>query len=361
MKKIILTSVACASLMFAANSEYKYEVTPMFGSAFSEHNTDLPKGYSNAGLAVGFNLNDSTFDQVELGFLRSIEDVDYQNVANRDTGITRVFTNFVKDYPLNSNYSLYALVGAGLEFFDDEFAGNKDGLFGNYGAGLKIKVYENIAMKMDLRHVIETDHGDNTLLYNIGLAIPFGKVQKAAPKPMMVKETPKDSDNDRVIDAKDQCPNSIPYAVVNAVGCEMDDDKDGVVNRLDECPTTMAGAKVDALGCANLVDLDINFATNSAKIGQSYYSKIEKFATMMKNNTKLKATIEAHTDSVGSAAYNKKLSQKRANSTVEALKSLNVEESRLTAIGYGESKPLVSNDTAENRSKNRRVHAVISK
>ena len=360
MKKIILTSVACASLMFAAN-DYKYEVTPMFGTAFSEHNTDLPKGYSQAGLALGFNQTDSIFDQVELGFLRSIEDVDYQNVSNRDTGITRIFTNFIKDYPLNSNYTLYGLIGAGIELFDDEFAGNKDGLFGNYGAGLKIKVYENISMKVDLRHAIETDHGDNTLLYNIGLAIPFGKVAKPVPAPVMVKETPKDSDNDGVIDAKDQCPNSVPNAVVNAMGCEMDDDKDGVVNRLDQCPTTMAGAKVDAVGCITLVDLDINFATNSAKIAPSYYSKIEAFANMMKSNTKLKATIEAHTDSIGSAAYNKKLSQKRANSTVEALKSLNVEASRLTAIGYGESKPLVTNDTAENRSKNRRVHAVISK
>lgn len=361
MKKIILTSVACASLMFAANNDYKYELTPMYGTALSEHNTDLPKGYSQAGLAVGFNQNDSFFDQVELGFLKSLEDVKYQNVANRDTAITRIFANFVKDYPLNSNYTLYGLIGAGVELFDDEFAGNKDGLFGNYGAGLKIKVYENISMKVDLRHAIETDHGDNTLLYNIGLAIPFGKIAKPAPTPIMEKETPKDSDNDGVIDAKDQCPNSVPNAVVNAMGCEMDDDKDGIVNRLDQCPTTMAGAKVDTVGCVTLVDLDINFATNSAVIEKSYYSKIEAFANMMKSNTKLKATIEAHTDSIGSAKYNEKLSQKRANSTVEALKSLNVEASRLTAIGYGESKPLVSNDTAENRSKNRRVHAVISK
>jgi OOP family OmpA-OmpF porin len=116
--------------MFAA-SDYKYEITPMFSTAFPEHNTDLPNAYGNAGLALGFNQTDSFFDQIELGFLRSIEDVEYQN-AFRDTGVTRVFTNFIKEYDLSSSFSLYTLVGAGVEIFDDEFAGNEDGLFGNY-------------------------------------------------------------------------------------------------------------------------------------------------------------------------------------------------------------------------------------
>lgn len=363
MKKILLSSIACASMMLAANSDYKYEITPMFGTAFSEHNTDLPKGYSNLGLALGFNqLGDSMFDQVELGFLRSLEDADFQNVSNRDTGITRVFTNLIKEYPLNSNFTLYGLVGAGLEFFDDEFANNEDGLFGNYGAGLKMRVYEDIHMKIDLRHAIETDHGDNTLLYNIGLAIPFGKIDKPAPvMPVKKVEAPKDSDNDGVIDAKDQCPNSVPNAVVNAMGCEMDDDKDGVVNRLDQCPNTIAGAKVDSVGCMTLVDLDINFDTNSAEVKKQYHHKIVDFANVMKNNPKLTATIEAHTDSVGSAKYNQKLSEKRAASTVEVLKSLNIDGSRLKAVGYGETKPVATNKTAEGRAENRRVHAVINK
>ncbi len=365
MKKIILSTIACASMMLSANAaEYKYEITPMYSTAFAEHNTDLPKSYGNAGLAIGFNQTDSIFDQVEVGFLRSIEDVNYQNVANRDTGVTRVFTNLIKEYDLNSTYTLYALVGAGVEYFNDEFAGNESGLFGNYGAGVKIKFYEDMAVKVDLRHAIETDHGDNTLLYNVGLSIPFGKV--AAPKPAPVVEkvvepAPLDSDNDGVIDANDKCPNTVANAVVNAQGCELDDDKDGVVNRLDQCPSTMADAKVDTVGCMTLVDLKINFANDSAKINDQYTSKIVEFANVMKNNTKLKATIEAHTDSVGSKAYNQNLSQRRAASTIKALTELNVEASRLKAIGYGEAKPVATNKTAEGRAENRRVTAVISK
>ena len=338
MKKILLSTIACATMVLAANSDYKYEITPMFSTAFAEHNTDLPKAYSNAGLALGFNLSDSMFDQVELGFLRSIEDVNYQT-ANRDTGITRVFTNLVKEYDLNSAISLYALVGAGVEIFDDEFANNEDGLFGNYGAGIKMKVYDDIAMKIDLRHAIEVDHGDNTLLYNIGIAIPFGEVAKPAPvvvpapAPVVPKPAPapKDSDNDGVIDALDQCPN------------------------------TMAKAKVDAVGCMTLINLDINFDTNSAVIKDGYKSRIVEFANMLKANPKLSATIEAHTDSVGSDAYNQKLSERRAASAVEALKALKVDPSKIKSVGYGETRPTASNDTVEGRAENRRVEATMNK
>ena len=82
---------------------------------------------------------------------------------------------------------------------------------------------------------------------------------------------------------------------------------------------------------------------------------------MMKANPKLKATIEAHTDSVGSDAYNQKLSERRAASTVEALKALKVDPSKITAVGYGETKPVATNATAEGKAQNRRVEAVMSK
>ena len=338
MKKILLSTVACATMMLAANSDYKYEITPLFGGAVSEHNTDLEHNYGNAGLALGFNQTDSFFSQVELGFLRSIQDVDYKNVDDKDTGITRVFTNLVKDYGLTDSLSLYTLAGVGVEFFDDEFADNEDGLFGNYGFGLKYNITDSVALKTDVRHLIETDHGDNTLLYNVGLAIPFGKIEKPAPvveKPAPVKPAP--------------------------VAAPKDSDNDGVIDSLDQCPDTMAKAKVDAVGCMTLVDLNINFDTDKAVIKDSYNSRIAEFAKMMKTYPKLKASIEAHTDSDGTDAYNQKLSEKRAASTVKALKDLGVEESRIKAVGYGETKPVASNTTKEGKAQNRRVEAVMNK
>ena len=362
MKKIILSTVACATMMLAA-SEYKYEITPMIGGAYTESNLGMQQNYANGGLALGFNQVGSMIDQVEFAAFRTIEDAKYYNAGGNDTGITRLFVNFIKDYPLSSDFSVYALAGAGVEFFDRHANDhNEDGLVGNYGFGWKYKIADQFALKADVRHLIEADHGDNTLLYNLGFSVPFGAVAKAAPVVIApVVMAPKDSDNDGVIDAKDNCPNTVAGATVNAMGCEMDDDKDGVVNRLDQCPNTISGAKVDTVGCMTLVNLNINFDTNSAVIKEDYKARIVNFANVMNNNTKLKATIEAHTDSIGSAKYNQALSAKRAASTVEVLKSLNVDASRLKAVGYGETKPAASNMNKEGRALNRRVHAVITK
>ena len=339
MKKILLSTVACATMMLAANSDYKYEITPTFGGVYTEGNLGLDRNYANGGLSLGFNQFDSFIDQVELGFLRSIEDVNYKG-TNADTGITRVFTNFIKEYSLTSDVSLYTLIGAGVEIFDNEANGNEDGLFGNYGAGIKYKIADQFALKFDVRHLIEADHGDNNLLYNIGFAVPFGEVAKAAP--VVEKVAP-------VVEK------------VAPVEAPKDSDGDGVIDSLDECPNTMAKAKVDSVGCMTLVNLNINFDTNSSVIKDSYNSRIVEFANMMKANPKLKATIGAHTDSVGSDAYNQKLSERRAASTVEALKALKVDASKITAVGYGETKPVATNATVEGKAQNRRVEAVMNK
>lgn len=336
MKKIILSSLVCASMMLATD-EYKYEVTPMIGGAYTEGNLGLEKNYVNAGLALGFNQTDSVIDQVEFAVFKTIKDVDLIN-GFADTRITRVFVNFVKDYPLTANTSLYALAGAGFEFFEDAISGKhyENGLVGNYGVGAKYKFAEDLSLKLDLRHLIETDSGDNTLLYNLGITIPFGKTVKTPPTvtaPIVtapIITTIKDSDNDGVIDSKDNCPN------------------------------TIAGAEVDNVGCMTILDLKINFESDSAVIKDSYNSRIINFANVMKNNTKLKATIEAHTDSTGSKKYNQELSEKRAQSTIEALKKLNIAPSRLSAIGYGETQAISTNTTKEGRAENRRVNGLIN-
>jgi OOP family OmpA-OmpF porin len=365
MKKILLTSALCATMMFAANSDYKYEITPMIGGVYSEGNLDLERNYANAGLSLGFNLDDSMFNQIELGFLRSVEDVSY-DTPNRDTGVTRVFVNLVKEYALTDSTSWYGLIGGGVEFFDDEAFGNNTGPFANYGVGIKYKISEAMSLKADIRHLVKANRElDNNLLYTVGLAIPFGK--KAAPAPMKMEPTPipvpvpMDSDNDGVIDANDKCPNSPAGAIVNNDGCELDSDNDGVVDRLDNCPNTPKGDIVDDKGCSLKVNLNINFENDSSIINNSYSSKIKKFADFMKAFPSVKAKIEAHTDSVGSDSYNQKLSEKRAASTVKALESFNIDSSRLNAVGYGEYNPKASNETAEGRAENRRVEGSIQR
>ena len=339
MKKILLSTVACATMMLAANSDYKYEITPTIGGVYTEGNTGTDRGYANAGLNFGFNLFDSFIDQVEIGFTNTLDQVDYENGTS--TNVTRTFTNLIKVYSLTDNTSLYSLVGVGYEFFsNDDDLSNENSFFGNYGLGIKYKISEQVALKLDARHMIETDHGDNNLSYNVGLSVPFGEVAKAAPVVAAVAPV---------------------VAKVAPVEAPKDSDSDGVIDSLDECPNTMAKSKVDSVGCMTLVNLNINFDTNKSNIKDSYNTRIVEFANMLKANPKLKATIGAHTDSVGSDAYNQKLSERRAASTVEALKALKVDASKIKAVGYGETKPVASNDTVEGRAENRRVEAVMSK
>jgi OOP family OmpA-OmpF porin len=77
-------------------------------------------------------------------------------------------------------------------------------------------------------------------------------------------------------------------------------------------------------------------------------------------DTNTTAVIEGHTDNVDTAEYNQKLSEARANSVRQYLiDNFGIKASRLTAVGYGETKPIASNKTEEGRQKNRRVQAVI--
>ncbi|WP_198305671.1 OmpA family protein [Arcobacter vandammei] len=341
MKKILLSTLACASLVLAANSDYKYEITPLIGGGLGEGNHNLEKNYVNAGLALGFNQEDSIIDQFELGFLRSIKDLDAKNGYSGDTSITRVFGNFVKNYALTDDLTAYALAGLGVEFFDSEISKHqKDGGFGNYGLGLKYQLIDSLAVKFDVRHLINFNYGDNTLLYTLGLAVPFGERTKAAPVVAPVQETP---------------------APVVPAPVDKDTDGDGVIDRLDQCPDTPRGAKVDSVGCITLINLNVNFDTNKSDIKDIYSTRIHEFAKVMNVDKRLKADIEGHTDSVGSVAYNQKLSERRAASVVKALNGLGVEKDRLKAVGYGKSKPVASNETAEGRAENRRVQAVMVK
>lgn len=375
MKKILLSSALCASMMFAASSpsnQYSYEVTPFASGILSDSKAGLSDdNYYNGGISLAKNIDDSFIDQVELGYMRS-QSVAYENSAG-NTNINRAFLNAVKKFGLTEKLSAYGLLGAGFQDVTQEVGDLDDSPFVNYGVGLRYDIpYYGMALKGDVRHLISTKNTLNDVMYTIGLAMPLGKkysevIAPVVPTVVEEKEVKTvvpvvdgDNDNDGVLNSKDLCPDSLPGAVVDENGCELDDDKDGVVNRLDKCPGTSLGVKVNADGCVATVDLNINFASNSAKINSSYNDKLSTFAQMLNENTSLNATIEAHTDSKGSASYNQKLSEKRAASAVKALENLNINPSRLSSVGYGETQPISTNDTKEGRAENRRVTGLIN-
>jgi OOP family OmpA-OmpF porin len=204
-----------------------------------------------------------------------------------------------------------------------------------------------------------------------------------------------DADGDGVADLDDKCPNSKPGSMVDATGCPLDNDKDGVMNDVDRCPDAAGpeslkgcpdsdgdgvadiddrcpntkGTMVNK-GCPEIAKQDVVrinyigsklfFENNSDKLKVASLTLLDELVKILNKYDGASLTIEGHTDSNGSDAFNQALSQKRTNSVRTYLISKGIKDSRLTAIGYGETKPIADNKTSLGRAKNRRVELKTS-
>jgi len=254
----------------------------------------------------------------------------------------------------------------------------------NFGLGIKYFFNDNIAFRADVSNIIP-DKGTD-LLATAGLSFNFGgekEVQAVEEKPAPPIARPEDSDGDGVYDDQDQCPNTPAGIRVDSRGCPVDSDGDGIYDDQDQCPNTLAGITVDSRGCPMDSDgdgvldnedrcpatpkgatvdsrgcwvlRDLRFETNKADINTEGARILDNVVTIMRSNPTLRLEIQGHTDNKGSAAYNKSLSQKRAESVMDYLIGRGISNDRLSAMGYGFEKPAASNDTVEGRAENRRV------
>lgn len=186
----------------------------------------------------------------------------------------------------------------------------------------------------------------------------------APPPPPPPPPAPKDSDGDGVIDPNDKCPDTPKGVKVDDVGCPLDTDGDGVPDYIDQCPTTPKGVPVDAVGChlfRQSIIINVEFEFGKSEVRPQYKDEIAKAADFMKKYPGVSCTIEGHTDDVGTNAYNKKLSQARAEAVKKYMvDNFGIDAKRLGAKGYGEEMPIASNKTPEGRQKNRRIEAAMS-
>ena len=108
------------------------------------------------------------------------------------------------------------------------------------------------------------------------------------------------------------------------------------------------------------VELDVKFDFDKAQVKQESYGDIKALADFMKQYPQTSTVVEGHTDSVGSDAYNQGLSERRASAVRDVLvNQYGVESGRVQAVGYGESRPVADNATADGRAINRRVEAEV--
>lgn len=367
-----------------------FTISPMIGGYIFEGNQDLDNGY-DFGLGLGYNINknlgiEGTFTHVDSETTSTGTDIDAQ--IFRLDGLYHF-------YPDNT---LVPYVAAGLGIIAFDGANDETNPLVNYGGGVKYFLNNHTAIRGDLRHIIDLDDTYNNLAFSVGLTFLFGgeQPQSAPVKHETPPEPPKDSDQDGIVDANDNCPDTPKNVRVNASGCPLDSDQDGVLDYqdkcsgtprnapvdsegclldsdedgvfdyFDQCPNTAPNKKVDAKGCRVMetttvsIELKVEFVTNSAEIKTIFADRINKTITFLQTYPNTTAVIEGHTDNTGSGEYNLKLSQQRAENVRQRIIARGIPADRLQARGYGENNPIASNNTGKGRQKNRRVIAVIT-
>lgn len=146
-----------------------------------------------------------------------------------------------------------------------------------------------------------------------------------------------------------------------------DDDKDGVINIRDLCPDTPLDAVIDNNGCPQVstsllsLDLKVLFDSGQYDVKPRFYSQIKRLADFLNTHPESNVVIQGYTDNTGQEEDNITLSQNRAAAIADVLvNTFRINQSRVSAKGYGEANPVASNETAEGRAKNRRVIADVT-
>ncbi len=125
-------------------------------------------------------------------------------------------------------------------------------------------------------------------------------------------------------------------------------------------PIPAAEVEPEPVAEAVRVELDVKFDFDRAEVKSGSYDDIRNLADFMKEYGQTSTVVEGHTDSVGTDAYNQRLSERRANAVRDVLVNQHgLDSSRIEAVGYGESRPVADNATEEGRAINRRVEAEV--
>ena len=105
---------------------------------------------------------------------------------------------------------------------------------------------------------------------------------------------------------------------------------------------------------------DVLFDFDKSNIKPEAGAILDRLVAFMRENKGRKAALSGHTDSIGTDAYNQKLSERRTNSVRNYVVKKGVESGRISSQGFGESKPIADNKTKEGRAKNRRVEIKVN-
>jgi len=353
----LLGAMGAAQAVMAQDFDDRWYVDGSFGYNFQDkHRDDDNAPFGTIGFGKGFDRDWS----LEFNF-------NYQNPKEvnpdlgghwQQSGISLdVLYHFHNE---GANWNPYMRFGFGYEhvkedyFFNvpggfDEFSRHHDSLTADTGLGLERR-WGRYSFRTEFGARFDDDNRSVNapfVHHFVDMMASFGMTVALGPEPVKAVEP-------------------APPPPAPAVTCaDKDSDGDGVNDCNDKCPNTPPGQTVGPDGCPVPVTIDlrgVNFDFDKSKLRPDAVEILNQAIEVLKKYPELKVEVAGHTDSIGTDAYNQKLSERRAKAVYDYLTSNGVDAGRLVGPhGYGESRPIAPNtnpdgsDNPEGRAKNRRT------
>jgi len=378
VKSILLASVMAGAALTAQADDAAVETGSSYDNYvnFGTFYLEADNGRGADGTSIGYNagvghrLNSNLW--VEGQFFGDTIETGKLGTDNYQTGGG---VDFHYAFGQRSEFTPFLIVGGGGVYND--VAGTKnDELtpYLNIGLGFTKSIlgFDNLRVRGEIRAIYDDFKGDQSSSkgqtdFRAGIGLEMGLGSAPAKEPEVVVrevQVPVEKIVIKEVPVERIVIKEVPAPEPEVVPVSVDDDGDGVINDRDKCPNTLKGARVDGNGCVveqTLTIRDITFETNSARLTANAQHLMENVVSFLRSDPSARISISGHTDSVASDAYNLKLSRNRANEVRDYLVGYGIDSSRLDAAGYGESRPVATNDTAEGRELNRRVEFRIQK
>jgi OmpA-OmpF porin, OOP family len=326
----------------------RWYVAPQVGGLITDDDRHVEDGDALLGLSVGKHLNQDW--SMELNVNGAKLDAFDPYAASLD--VLRVFRR-------DAALSPYLTFGAGAIRNEIERPRDSTDLMTQAGVGLLWQLGENgrrtstFSVRPEIKARWDDAGRDDFVDYiaALGFQFSFGPTAPVAqPAPAAAQ-------------AIAPAPET-PFAPPPPPAAPADTDRDGVVDASDRCPGTPSGVAVDEVGCTQqgkVTLAGVRFENASATLMRDSTAALDRVAADLRKYPQLQIEVQGHTDSVGSAVYNLRLSQQRADAVRGYLIEQGVRAEQVAARGYGEADPVADNATAAGRAQNRRVMMSVLK
>lgn len=312
---VIGSLVAATSMGALAQGQGAVEVEGFANRYFTDVQRDFAHDEGNLfGASVGYYLTDDVELALSYGEyhdLRGEGDAGSKNIKGNLTDLKALYHFGQPGVGLRP----YVSGGVGHQSIGDANKGGRDtSTLAIVGGGAKYYFTEMLYARAGVEALYNIDKGDTEWQAGVGVGLNFGGSTR------------------QVAQVTEPAPEPVPAPAPV----------------VEEAPQVVR------------VELDVKFDFDKAAVKQESYGDIKNLADFMNQYPQTSTTVEGHTDSVGTDAYNQKLSERRANAVRDVLvNQYGVGADRVNSVGYGESRPVADNATEEGRAINRRVEAEV--